>query len=124
MKKSISTWSFYGDWSFEEKLQLAKDAGFEGFEPELGLGARHADGTFFRELAAVRETADRIGITLSGLATGLYWGANAASKNPDTRARAVCSPSAGVLSSSPGCWLCAWRAISSALSGSTSAASR
>ena len=32
MKKSISIWSFYGDWTLKEKMKLAKDAGFEGIE--------------------------------------------------------------------------------------------
>ena len=35
MKKSISTWSFYGDWNLEEKMIMARDAGFTGFEPEF-----------------------------------------------------------------------------------------
>jgi len=27
MKKSISIWSFYGNWNLEEKLRLARAAG-------------------------------------------------------------------------------------------------
>ncbi len=33
--KSISIWSFYGEWSLEEKIQLASEAGFDGFEIDL-----------------------------------------------------------------------------------------
>jgi L-ribulose-5-phosphate 3-epimerase len=90
MKKSISVWSFYGDWSFEEKLGLAKEAGFEGIEPELseeGQGPVHP-GSTAAELAEVKAMADGAGIELSGLATGLYWGANPVSEDADTRTKA------------------------------------
>jgi hexulose-6-phosphate isomerase len=91
MKKSISVWSFYGDWSFEEKLQLAKDAGFEGFEVELadeGGGPVHM-GSTPADLEPVKAAAESVGIELSGVATGLYWGANAASEDADVRAKAA-----------------------------------
>jgi len=40
-------------------------------------------------LKSVRALADKCGIELSGLATGLYWGANAASADPATREKAA-----------------------------------
>jgi hexulose-6-phosphate isomerase len=89
MKKSISTWSFYGDWNLEEQMILARDAGFIGFEPEFsenGDLALDGDEATWKK---VRATADKVGIELSGLATGLYWGANGASDNAATRAKAA-----------------------------------
>lgn len=89
MKKSISTWSFYGPWNFAEKLTLAKEAGFEGFEPDLSEdGAVNFTATV-EELASLRKAADQAGIVLSGLATGLYWGANPASADPAIRQKAA-----------------------------------
>ena len=44
---------------------------------------------FVKELAAVRALAEEHGLELSGLATNLYWGANAASADPAVRARAA-----------------------------------
>jgi len=89
MKKSINTWSFYGNWNLEEKMTLARNAGFAGFEPEFtedgDLGI-NGDQTSWSK---VRETADKVGMDLSGLATGLYWGANAASNDPAIRAKAA-----------------------------------
>jgi L-ribulose-5-phosphate 3-epimerase len=89
MKKSISIWSFYGEWSLAEKFRLAREAGFAGFEIDLSesgpVNLRSSDA----ELTAVRSLADRHGIELSGLATGLYWGANPASADPAQRAQAV-----------------------------------
>ncbi|WP_414661619.1 sugar phosphate isomerase/epimerase family protein [Horticoccus sp. 23ND18S-11] len=88
MKKSISVWSFPFDWPLERKLALARDAGFSGFEVDLTengpVGLTSSDA----ELAAVRRQFDAAGLVPSGLATGLYWGANAASADPAMRARA------------------------------------
>jgi hexulose-6-phosphate isomerase len=89
MKKAISTWSFYGDWDLKQKMVLARDAGFTGFEPEL---SEDGNLTLDGDLASwqkVRSIADEVGIELSGLATGLYWGANGASKDAKIRAKAA-----------------------------------
>lgn len=89
MKKSISTWSFYGPWNFSEKLALAKDAGFAGFEPDLSEDGPVNFNVSADDLAALRQQADKAGVALSGLATGLYWGANPASADPAVRQKAA-----------------------------------
>jgi len=89
MKKSISTWSFYGDWDLKEKMILARDAGFAGFEPELTEGGDLALDGDVASWKKVRAIADEVGIELSGLATGLYWGANGASDDAAIRAKAA-----------------------------------
>lgn len=89
MKKSISIWSFGGNWSLEEKMRLARDAGFAGFEIDLSEdGPVNLESTS-ADLKAVRALAEKCGLEPSGLATGLYWGANAASANPATREKAA-----------------------------------
>ena len=88
MKKSISIWSFYGDWDLKQKLQLAKDAGFEGFEIDVsGDGPINLE-TSNEELDQIAELVDEVGITLSGLATGMYWEFNPASSVEETQAKA------------------------------------
>lgn len=89
MKKSISIWSFYGQWNLEEKLRLAKDAGFEGFEIDLSEDGPVNLKSSVADLKAVRALAEKCGVTLSGLATGLYWGANACSTDPVVRDKAA-----------------------------------
>ena len=89
MKKSISIWSFYGDWNLEEKLRLAKDAGFEGFEIDLSEDGPVNLKSSVADLKAVRVLAEKCGLALSGLATGLYWGANACSLDPAVRDKAA-----------------------------------
>ena len=89
MKKSISIWSFPSDWDFAAKLDAAQAAGFEGFEPELAHSGPIQPGTTPAELAATRALAEAKGLTLSGLATGMYWGANAASGRREVRQEAA-----------------------------------
>jgi len=89
MKKSISTWSFYGDWNLEQKLHLAKEAGFSGFEIDLSDDGPVNLKSTEADLKAVRSLADKCELQLSGLATGLYWGANACSADPAVREKAA-----------------------------------
>lgn len=88
MNTSISIWSFYGNWDFAQKCKLAADAGFQGFEVDLSEDGPVTFQTTASELANVRKTAEAAGLTLSGLATGLYWGTNPASADPATRDKA------------------------------------
>ena len=88
MKKSISIWSFYGDWDLKQKLQLAKDAGFEGFEIDVsGDGPINLETTE-EELDQIADLANEVGITLSGLATGMYLEFNPASETLETQSKA------------------------------------
>lgn len=89
MRKSISIWSFPAVLSLAEKLRLAREAGFEGFEIELSDDGPLTLASSPKEITAVRTLAEQSGIQLSGLATGMYWGANAASADPAIRSRAA-----------------------------------
>jgi hexulose-6-phosphate isomerase len=88
MKKSISIWSFPFDWPLERKLALAREAGFAGFEIDLTDSGPVGMTTSAEDLRAVRRAVESAGLQLSGLATGLYWGANAASADAAVRQRA------------------------------------
>jgi len=89
MKKSISIWSFYGNWSLTEKLRLATEAGFAGFEIDLSEKGPVNLKSTARELRKVHTLVEKSGLQLSGLASALCWGANAVSADPATRARAA-----------------------------------
>ncbi|MDR3459645.1 MAG: sugar phosphate isomerase/epimerase [Verrucomicrobiae bacterium] len=89
MRKSISIWSFYGNWNLGEKLQLAKSAGFTGFEIDLSEDGPVNLKSTAADLKAVRQQAEKSGVVLSGLATGLYWGNNAGSAVPAVRKQAL-----------------------------------
>lgn len=89
MKKSISIWSFYGDWNLDEKFALTREAGFDGFEIDLSEDGPVAMATPEADLQDIRRLAEKHNLTLSGLATGMYWGANPVSDDPAIRERAA-----------------------------------
>lgn len=88
MKTSISTWSFTRG-TLDERLRLTKEAGFDGFEIDLSDDGPVTPASDAAALKAVRAQAERAGLTLSGLATGMYWGANPVSADPAVRAKAA-----------------------------------
>lgn len=88
MKKSISIWSFPASLALADKLRLTREAGFDGFEIDLSEDGPLTLDSSRQEIEAVRIQADRSGVQLSGLATGLYWNANPASSDPIIRAHA------------------------------------
>jgi len=88
MKKSLNIWSFYTTGDLNSKLALAKEAGFEGLELNLDEEGPVDFKCTPDDLSAIRKQADSLGIALTGLSTGLYWGANAASANRETREKA------------------------------------
>ncbi len=88
MKSSISIWSFPAGGTLSDKLRLAREAGFDGFEIDLSESGPVNLASTRDDLRGVRRLSEDTGINLSGLATGLYWEANGASANEATRARA------------------------------------
>ncbi len=89
MKKSINIWSFDSALSIEQKFALAAEAGFEGIEVELAETGPVSMASTEDDLKQVKTLADKHGLTLSGLATGLYWGANPASGDAAIREQAA-----------------------------------
>lgn len=89
MKKSINIWSFDPSLSLQQKFELARKAGFEGIEVELAESGAVSLESTPAQLAQVRALAKDNGLELSGLATGLYWGANGASADAGNRKKAA-----------------------------------
>lgn len=69
-------------------MKLAKDAGFEGFELDVSGDGPITLESSDAEIDQIGELAAEQGLTLSGLATGMYWEFNPASDNAETRASA------------------------------------
>ena len=88
MKKSISIWSFYGNHDLQGKMRLAAQSGFEGFEIDLTEDGPLNFKSTAKDFAAIRAMAEKEGVRLSGLASGLYWGSNPASADPAIREQA------------------------------------
>ncbi len=89
MKKSISYWSFPSDLTLAECFALAKKAGFQAVEVALPSGKNEITLESQRgDLLKVKEEAEKAGIELSSLATGLFWDFSLTSNDPATRAKA------------------------------------
>ena len=87
MKKGISIWSFTGQ-PLETCFQLARKAGFDGVEVALHeQGPIHLASTR-QDMAAVRNAADRQGVDVTSVASGLYWTYSLTADEPDVRAKA------------------------------------
>lgn len=91
MKKSINLWAFpYPDrMNLQECLQLAQDAGFDGIELNYDLDNDLSPKSGTREFEAIRKTADRIGIAISGLCSFLFWPYPLTSNDPAKRSRGL-----------------------------------
>ncbi|WP_027085935.1 sugar phosphate isomerase/epimerase family protein [Cohnella panacarvi] len=88
MKKGINVWSFPGGMKLADAIRLAKDAGFEGIEPALGLEGELGLDCTERDLLEIRKTAEEAGVELTSLASGLYWDYSLTSSDPSVRAKA------------------------------------
>jgi hexulose-6-phosphate isomerase len=74
-KKSINLWAFpYPEkMNLELCLRLAKGAGFDGIELNYDRDNDLSLKSGPKEYEAIRKTADRIGIAISGLCSFLFW---------------------------------------------------
>src|SRR5262245_45550813 len=91
MKKSINLWAFpYPEkMTLEQCLRLAKDAGFDGIELNYDLDNDLSPKSGPKEYAAIRRTAEKIGIAISGLCSFLFWPYPLTSNDPAKRARGI-----------------------------------
>ena len=87
MKKGISIWSF-AEPDLEKCFALAKDAGFDGVEVALDEKGLISLESTQEDALKVKAMAEKAGIELYSVATGLYWAYNYTSENAENRAKA------------------------------------
>ena len=91
MIKSISYWSFKG--GLEDKAALkdvfaeAKRTGFPAVELALGQNELNLKTTK-TQCEDIREMADKAGVAIAGVATGLYWDSSLTDPKPSVREKA------------------------------------
>lgn len=88
MKKAINSWSFPGGMTVREMIEMAKKAGFEGFEPALNETGESSLQSSDKDFAEIKKMAEEIGLPLTSLATGLFWGNPFTDNDPNKRAKA------------------------------------
>ncbi len=91
MKKSINLWAFpYPErMTLQECLVLAKRAGFDAIELNYDLDNDLSPKATNKELSAIRQMADKIGIEISGLCSFLFWPYPLSSNDPAKRSRGI-----------------------------------
>ena len=94
MHKGISYWSLEnglaGTHTLDaEGLEEAREAGFDLVEPAIGTEGFLTVETDQQTCGAIRDGAEAAGFRMETLASGMTWGCNPVSNDPDTRRRAV-----------------------------------
>lgn len=93
MFKAINYWFFDtkmdGSVSMEDAMAQAKKAGFVGFEPCIGGGGTLGVDSSEQRCKEIAAAARDIGITISSVASGMYWGCSLSSPDKAERDQAV-----------------------------------
>ncbi|MDR1599556.1 MAG: sugar phosphate isomerase/epimerase [Oscillospiraceae bacterium] len=89
MLKAINAWSLPNGLTPLEQLEAAKAAGFEAFEPVLNLTGPLSLESARSEWVDFRDAAQSAGVTLTSLATGIYWQYPFTSADPDIYAKSI-----------------------------------
>lgn len=89
LRKGINIWSFDQTMSIEECMIMAKDAGFEGIELALAAKGPLSLESTDEEIIEIRKLAEKHGIVINALATGLYWQFSLTSNREDIREKAM-----------------------------------
>ncbi len=87
MKKGINQWSFPTSMKVEDCLRLAADAGFDGVELCLSEDGEISLTSSPEDLARIARAAERAGVTVPSIATGLYWKYSPTASDPGIRER-------------------------------------
>ncbi|HYG75890.1 MAG TPA: sugar phosphate isomerase/epimerase family protein [Planctomycetota bacterium] len=92
MKKGITYWSFEGGLEgkadTEAVMKQAKAAGFDSIELAVPGGALSFDSSE-AQCSDIARLAKSIGIEISSVATGVYWGTSLTANDPAVRKQAV-----------------------------------
>ncbi len=87
MKKGISIWSF-AETDLDKVFALAKDAGFDGVELAIDTEGPVNLNSTKEDMEEIKKLADKHGIELYSIASGLYWKWNYTSDFEETRNKA------------------------------------
>ena len=87
MKKGISIWSF-AETDLDKVFALAKDAGFEGVELAIDVEGPVNLQSTKEDMEEIKKLADKHGIQLYSVASGLYWKWNYTSDKEEIRNKA------------------------------------
>ena len=73
MKKGVSTWCFPAEMSYAERFAVAKDAGYETLEVAVDEEGELSLESSKKDVLTIRRAAEKVGIGLPSVASGLAW---------------------------------------------------
>jgi len=88
MKKGINVWSFPAGMSQADCIRLAAATGYDSIELSLDAEGELSLQSTDEQILALRKLADEVGIEISSLATGLFWGTPLTHDDPAIREKA------------------------------------
>ena len=88
MKKAINIWSF-GEKAVKDAIDLAKIAGFDGIELALDKTGPVSLVSSQQDLLEIKSYAEKTGVKIHSLATGLYWQYSMTSDDKNEREKAI-----------------------------------
>ncbi|TVQ40137.1 MAG: sugar phosphate isomerase/epimerase [Spirochaetaceae bacterium] len=93
MIKGINYWAFPPGSDGKpvdvmEAMRIARDLGYDSFEPTVEAEGRLSPATDQRQAEEVRNTAEKLGLKLPTVACGLAWGCSPTDPDPRTREQA------------------------------------
>jgi len=92
VKKSINYWSFPGGLAgtrkIEESFAKASEAGFEAVELCCSEAGKLSLNTSERQCTSLRKKAEKAGVEIASLASGIYWNCNLGCNRVSERNRA------------------------------------
>lgn len=89
MKKGINVWAFPQEMPLEQVFATAKEFGFEGVELVLAETGPVSMSSSKEDMETIRQMAQKAGIQLYSLATGLYWDYSLTSQDEAVREKAM-----------------------------------
>lgn len=76
-------------WTFEQGLQLVKQAGYDGIELWLGDMPWFQMATSDADIRELRRRVENGGLVVSNVSTGLHWASPLSARDPKVRAQAM-----------------------------------
>lgn len=89
MHPGLNAWTFPPGTAPDEQIQLAAAAGFAALELVVGADGPLTPETPTGQFTELATRAADAGVTITSLATGLFWETNYASPSPNDRRRAI-----------------------------------
>ncbi len=89
MIKSINLWSFPGTMDILQCFKMAKAAGYDAVEPNIGAEGELNFQTPDQRVLDIKHHAEDMGLKLASLSTGIYWSAPPTHEDAAVRSQAL-----------------------------------